>query len=606
MKMLSEEIFEETKQNMTKAQIDTLKRTYADNLRIIFELCSQIAKAFISNPSSVAPSLIKVCVKAFHSFLHWIPAQYIFMTDFLDGIMVPLVTDQRLTANVLECITDSFAIGLDSFSAEEKVPIRNKCYQTLSPLVVRLMTIFPLNRSFRDERRDKLKSHNQLTLFDNISKQIAQMIAAYFKNNFGWLFSSALELYQAQNQTYMEICNVIDTCIKYMTNLTDVENDILYKICIEFWLHFTTEKIEIESRCLGLTLEKVKNKLSAAGGLNLQNTEYDVRDLFRKFFDMETFNNVFKIMVRRMPRPQEVLIEINENGLPQRVTVDGTENANLFKIAQKCLANLSVFSWENMSMILHNMINGQTTNFSPDLLSALSWTVGALNGHLKNEDEKVCLTLILKNLLALNDMQKAQANKVIVVTNILYICGQYSRQLKTNWGLLSVLIGKLLDFMEFDFPGLSEMACTSFLKVCQTCNESLIVNHAKAQTETDPIRRQLDTLVWDIFAGISAKINKLTLANKLLYYEAIGVILSAIKQNDVLLAAIQVALKDMILSWKSFIGSVNTNPDLLKKDDTLMNISFFINVNEKLNSCIQQRFIVVFGKFGVISRDHLR
>ena len=245
--MLSEEIFEETKQNMTKAQIDTLKRTYAENLKIIFDLCSQIAKAFIANPTTVTPSLIRVCVKMFHSFLHWIPAQYIFLTDFLDGIMVNMVSDHRLTAIVLECITDSFAIGLDSFTPEEKVPIRNKCYQTLGPLVTKLMAIFPLNRSFRDERREKMRSHNQLTLFDNISKQIAQMIAAYFKNNFNWLFSSALELYQGQNQAYLEVCNVIDTCIKYMTNLTDVENDQLYKICIEFWLHFTSEKIEIES-----------------------------------------------------------------------------------------------------------------------------------------------------------------------------------------------------------------------------------------------------------------------------------------------------------------------------------------------------------------------
>lgn len=100
--------------------------------------------------------------------------------------------------------------------------------------------------------------------------------------------------------------------------------------------------------------------------------------------------------------------------------------------------------------------------------------------------------------------------------------------------------------------------------------------------------------MWDIFQNIGNKIAKLTIQNKLVYYEAIGVILSAIKKEDVLLEAIKVALNQLITGWKSFIASVDVNPDKLKLDDTLLNISFFINVNERLNGCIQDRYTVVF------------
>lgn len=39
---------------------------------------------------------------------------------------------------------------------------------------------------------------------------------------------------------------------------------------------------------------------------------------------------------------------------------------------------------------------------------------------------------------------------------------------------------------------------------------------------------------------------------------------------------------------------MDVSPEKLKLDDTLLNISFFINVNERLNGCIKERYTVVF------------
>lgn len=67
----------------------------------------------------------------------------------------------------------------------------------------------------------------------------------------------------------------------------------------------------------------------------------------------------------------------------------------------------------------------------------------------------------------------------MVVTNILYIAGQYPRTLNSNWSLLSVLVSKLSEFMEYDSPGLAEMSVNCFLKVCQSCKDQLTKNHNK-------------------------------------------------------------------------------------------------------------------------------
>lgn len=316
----------------------------------------------------------------------------------------------------------------------------------------------------------------------------------------------------------------------------------------------------------------------------------------KKFCDSDTFNSLFKIIVRKMPRPQEVLIETDENGVPRKVTVENTENTNLFAMVQSTLANMAKINWESMSMIICNMINQQNTpeNFSHEFINSLSWAVGALNGTLSEAEEKNYLNLILRNLLTLNEVKKSQNDRAVVVTNILYIAGQYPRTLNSNWCLLSVLLDKLSEFMDYDFPGLSDMACNCYLKVCQSCKDQLTRNHSKKDTEKDPIKKALDPAVWDIFKNIGNKIQKLTVQNKLIYYEAIGVILSAIKDDNVLIEAIRIALSQLITGWKSFITSIESNQDKLRQDETLLNISFFINVNEKLNSCIKDRYGVVF------------
>lgn len=134
------------------------------------------------------------------------------------------------------------------------------------------------------------------------------------------------------------------------------------------------------------------------GGLMLDNSAYDAQEIFKKICDSETFNTLFKIIVRKMPRPQEVLIETDENGMPRKVTFENTENTNLFHMVQSTLSNMAKINWESMSMIIYNMINQQmnSDNFSPDFINSLSWAVGALNGTLSEAEEKNYLNLILR------------------------------------------------------------------------------------------------------------------------------------------------------------------------------------------------------------------
>lgn len=248
MLMLSEEIFEDTKQNMTKSQLERLKLKYNDNLKIIYDLCDYIAKAYIQDSTKIAPSLIKMCLRTFYAFLTWVPTSFVFMTDFLDVILVGLVSDVKYTVQCMQCFTESFSIPLKGFSQEELNLIHKKLFESLTLFMTKLHNLLPISRDFRAERQDKLRNHVQLTVFDNITREVSLFFISVFKNHYSWMFDTALDLYRNGNRQHLDICAVLESCLRYMVNMSAVDNDTLYKICIDFWQIFTGKKVQMEGK----------------------------------------------------------------------------------------------------------------------------------------------------------------------------------------------------------------------------------------------------------------------------------------------------------------------------------------------------------------------
>ena len=54
-------------------------------------------------------------------------------------------------------------------------------------------------------------------------------------------------------------------------------------------------------------------------------------------------------------------------------------------------------------------------------------------------------------------------------------------------------------------------------------------------------------------------------------------------------------LQPLMESWKGLLASGGTNSEFLKNDETTKNISFFVNVNQKMCQTIGSKYIAVFG-----------
>lgn len=78
LRLLSEEIFDFSAEQMTQAKIKNLKNQLGDEFSEIFKLCCEILE------EAQKTSLIKATLETLLRFLNWIPLGYIFETSIID------------------------------------------------------------------------------------------------------------------------------------------------------------------------------------------------------------------------------------------------------------------------------------------------------------------------------------------------------------------------------------------------------------------------------------------------------------------------------------------------------------------------------------------
>lgn len=81
LKLLSEEIFDYSAEQMTQAKTKALKYQMCGEFSEIFQLCSEVLE------KAQKPSLIKATLETLLRFLNWIPLGYIFETTIIDHLV---------------------------------------------------------------------------------------------------------------------------------------------------------------------------------------------------------------------------------------------------------------------------------------------------------------------------------------------------------------------------------------------------------------------------------------------------------------------------------------------------------------------------------------
>lgn len=100
LKLLSEEVFDFSKGEITAAKTKELKAELNNEFKQIYELCM-----FVLTADNVGTSLMRAALGTMHAFLSWVPLGYIFETSLAQTLLrlFPVEAYRNL---VLKCLTE--------------------------------------------------------------------------------------------------------------------------------------------------------------------------------------------------------------------------------------------------------------------------------------------------------------------------------------------------------------------------------------------------------------------------------------------------------------------------------------------------------------------
>lgn len=152
LRLLSEEVFDYSAEQMTSAKTRNLKSTMCNEFSSIFKLCEEVLD------SATEPNLIKATLQTLLRFCNWIPLGYIFETKLIGTLRGRFLEMPEFRNITLQCLTEIGGLqtggpGQISSYDEQLVKMFTEVLTTIStiiPLTMDLKGTYP-NSNARDQ-----------------------------------------------------------------------------------------------------------------------------------------------------------------------------------------------------------------------------------------------------------------------------------------------------------------------------------------------------------------------------------------------------------------------------------------------------------------------
>lgn len=542
LKLLSEEVFDFSSEQMTSAKAKNLKRQMCDEFSEIYQLCYDVLQ------NAERPSLIIATLQSLLKYLHWVPLVYIFETPLIELLVNKFLTPSEFRNVTLKCLTE-IAVA-EKASAYEKI-----LFQMFGRSMELIHDIIPPETNF-SEAYEKANSLDQ-EFIQNLALFCTSFLSKYLK--------------VVEDQPNKALLNEVHL---YLIKISQIEEREVFKICLDYWsrlvleLYMEIEKIPVADLNPNLLGHNFINSFNSGGAIN---PEVLANYPLRKHHYNEILTNLRSVMIEKMVRPEEVLIVENDEGEIVREFVKESDTITLYKSIREVLVyltHLDVFDTERiMTAKLARQSDG--SEWSWNNLNTLCWAIGSISGAMNEEMEKQFLVLVIKELLSLTENKRGKDNKAVVASNIMYIVGQYPRFLKAHWRFLKTVVNKLFEFMHETHEGVQDMACDTFIKIAQKCKKHFV---ALQQHETQPF---IDEIIFEL-TSITVDLQPQQVQT---FYEACGHIISAQNVKSIRDRLLRDLMNMPNLAWQGVVEQSQSDPELLTNPETIKIIANIMKTN---------------------------
>ncbi|KAI8910419.1 CRM1 C terminal-domain-containing protein [Gorgonomyces haynaldii] len=552
LKLLSEEIFDFSAEQMTQQKTKNLKNQMCGEFSEIFNLCYEILQ------QAQKPSLIAATLHTLLRFLNWIPLGYIFETDLISVLCTRFFEVAMFRNVTMKCLTE---IGALQVGAEYD----SKFVVFYSLVMKGITNIMPIALNLAD-------------IYENSTdddQNFIQNLALFFSN----FYSAHLKVIEigASDPSVREMLLVGH---RYLLKVSQVRDREVFKTTLDYWTKLVAELYDETQSITGGDVTTLLN-------LGVNNPIRSSNNL-RKNLYAEILSNLRVVMIEAMVRPEEVLIVENDEGEIVRETLKESDTIMLYKSMREVLVYLTHLDPDDtervMSLKLEKQMDG--SEWSWDNINKLCWAVGSISGALSEDTEKRFLVMVIKDLLSLVEMKRGKDNKAVVASNIMYVVGQYPRFLKAHWRFLKTVVNKLFEFMHELHEGVQDMACDTFIKIAQKCRRHFVIQQPQ----------EVIPFIEEILATIDTITSDLQPQQVHTFYEAVGYMISA-QPNKQQQERLIIKLMELPnAAWDRITAEAGQNMDVLNNPENIKILSNVIKTNVSACSSIGSPFIVQIGR----------
>ncbi|XP_012476836.1 protein EXPORTIN 1A [Gossypium raimondii] len=550
LKLLSEEVFDFSRGEMTQQKIKELKQSLNSEFQLIHELCLYVLSA------SQRTELIRATLSTLHAFLSWIPLGYIFESTLLETLLklFPAPSYQNLT---LQCLTEVAALNFGDYYNVQYVKMYNI-------FMVQLQSILPPTT--------------------NIPEAYAQGSSEEqaFIQNLALFFTSFYKFHIRVLETAQDNISMLLMGLEYLINISYVDDTEVFKVCLDYWnslvlelfdAHHNMDNPAVTANMMGLQVPLLPGMVDGLGAQLLQ----------RRQLYAGTMSKLRMLMICRMAKPEEVLIVEDENGNIVRETMKDNDVLVQYKIMRETLIYLSHLDHEDTEKQMLKKLSKQLSgeDWTWNNLNTLCWAIGSISGSMMEDQENRFLVMVIRDLLNLCEITKGKDNKAVIASNIMYVVGQYPRFLRAHWKFLKTVVNKLFEFMHETHPGVQDMACDTFLKIVQKCKRKFVIVQVG---ENEPF-------VSELLSALATTVADLEPHQIHTFYESVGHMIQAesdpLKRDEYLQRLM--ALPNQ--KWGEIIGQARQSVDVLKDQDVIRTVLNILQTNTSVASSLGTYFL---------------
>ncbi|KAF1955592.1 hypothetical protein CC80DRAFT_87578 [Byssothecium circinans] len=561
LRLLSEEVFDYSEDQMTSAKRRELKQSMCDEFTSIYQLCSEVLR------TATEASLIKATLDTLLRFLNWIPIGYIFETPPSGTSLIETLRSRFLDVpdfrNItLKCLTE--IAGLPTEAAYEE-----KLVQMFTETLTVISKIIPLTLDLKSTYSGS----------NSRDQEFVQNLALFLTNFFTMHLNVIENLMNKDFLTHGHF---------YLIRISQIDDREIFKICLEYWTKLVSELYD-EMQALPISdMNPLLNMGLAAANGGARDPAVLANYPLRKHKYAEILSNLRTVMIEKMVRPEEVLIVENDEGEIVREFVKESDTIQLYKSTRECLVFLTHLDVNDTEQIMSEKLARQVdgTEWSWSNCNTLCWAIGSISGAMNEETEKRFLVTVIKDLLGLTEMKRGKDNKAVVASNIMYIVGQYPRFLKAHWKFLKTVVNKLFEFMHETHEGVQDMACDTFIKIANKCRRHFVaLQPGESEPFIDEIVRNLRKITGDL---VPQQIHT--------FYEACGYMISAQGQKSIQERLIHDLMTLPNEAWDRIIAQANQDPTCLQETEVIKVVGNIMKTNVAACSSIGSYFYPQIGR----------